>query len=71
MKVSLNCAKRSRANAKTNVDRVGTKLEISEGVTSDLFEEKKEVKQQLDEANCKAESHQSEMLESNKTNILL
>ena len=40
-------------------------------MTSDLFEEKKEVKQQLDEVTCKAESLESELLESNKTNILL
>ena len=36
-----------------------------------MFEENKEVKQQLDEATSKAESLQSELLESNKTNILL
>ena len=40
-------------------------------MTSDLFEENKEVKQQLDEATSKAESLQSELLQSNKTNILL
>ena len=71
LKVSLNCANRSRANAKINADRAEPKLEISERVTSDLFEENKEVKQQLDEATSKAESLQSELLESNKTNILL
>ena len=36
-----------------------------------MFEENKEVKQQLDEATSKAESIQSELLESNKTNILV
>ena len=71
MKVSLKCAKRSRANAKINADRAESKLENSERVTSDLFEENKEVKQQLDEATSKAESLQSELLESNKINILL
>ena len=71
LKVSLNCAKRSRANAKINADRDKSKLEISERVTSDLFEENKEVKQQLEEVTSKAESLQSELLESNKTNILL
>ena len=71
LKVSLNCANRSRANAKINVDRAESKLEISERVTSDLFEENKEVKQQLEEVTSKAESLQSELLESNKTNILL
>ena len=40
-------------------------------VTSDLFEENKEVKRQLEEVTSKAESLQSELLESNKTNILL
>ena len=70
-KVSLNCANRSPANAKTNADRAESKLEISEGVTYDLFDENKEVKQQLDGATSKAESLQSEMLESNKNNILL
>ena len=71
LKVSLNCANRSRAYAKINADRAESKLEISERVTSDLFEENKEVKQQLDEATSKTESLQSELLESNKTNILL
>ena len=40
-------------------------------LTSDLFEENKEVKQQLKEVTSIAESLQSELLESNKTNILL
>ena len=71
LKVSLNCANRSRANAKTNADRAESKLEISERVTSDLFEENEEVKQQLEEVTSKAEILQSELLESNKTNILL
>ena len=71
MKVSLNCANRSRANAKINADSVESKLEISEKVTSDLFEENKEVKQQLEEMTSKAASLHSEVLESNKTNILL
>ena len=46
-------------------------MEISERVTSDVLEENKEVKQQLEEVTSKAESLQSELLESNKTNILL
>ena len=71
LKVSLTCANRSRANAKINADRAQSKLEISERVTSDLFEENKEVKQQLEEVTSKTESLQSELLESNKTNILL
>ena len=71
LKVSLNCANRSRANAKINATRAESKLEISERVTSDLFEENKEVKQQLEEVTSKAESLQSELLEANKTNILL
>ena len=71
LKVSLRCANRSRANAKINADRAESKLEISERVTFDLFEENKEVKQQLEEATSKAESLQSELLEANKTNILL
>ena len=70
LEVSLKCANRSRANAKINADRAESKLEISERVTSDLLEENKEVKQ-IDEATSKAESLQSELLESNKTNILL
>ena len=45
-------------------------MEVSERVTSDSFEENKEVKQQLDEATSKAESHQSELLESINTNVL-
>ena len=71
LKFSLNCANRSRANAKINTVCAESKLEISERVTSDLFEENKEVKQQLEEVTSKAESLQSELLESNKTNILL
>ena len=71
LKASLNCGNRSRANAKINADRAESKLEIFERVTSDLFEENKEVKQQLKEVTSKAESLQSELLESNKTNILL
>ena len=71
LKVTLNCANRSRANAHINAGRAESKLEISERVISYLFEENKEVKQQLEEATSKAESLQSELLESNKTNILL
>ena len=44
LKVSLNCANRSRANAKVNADCAESKLEISERVTSDFLEENKEVK---------------------------
>ena len=71
LKASLNCANRSRANAKINADRAESKLEISERVTSDFFEQNKEVKQQLEEVTSKAESLESDLLESNKTNILL
>ena len=71
LKVSLNCANKSRANAKINADRAESKFEISERVTSDLFEENKEKKQQLEEVTSKRESLQSELLESNKTNRLL
>ena len=71
LKISPNCAGRSLANAITNADRAKSKLEISARVTSILFEENEEVKQQLDEATSKAESVQSELLESNQTNILL
>ena len=71
LKVFLNCANRSRANAKSNADRAESKLQLSERVTADLFEENKEVKQQLDEATSKAESFQYEMSESNTSNILL
>ena len=70
LKVFLNCANRSRATAKTTADRTESKRKFSERVTSDLFEENKEVKQQLDKVNSKTESLQSELLESNKTNIL-
>ena len=71
LKVSLKCANRSRANAKINADRAESKLEISERVTSDLFGENKEVKQQLEEVTSKTEFLQSELLDSNKTNMLL
>ena len=71
LKVCLRRANRSRANAETNAERTEPKIEISEKITSDLFEENKDVKQQLEEATPKAESLQSELLEANKTNILL
>ena len=70
LKVSLNCAIRSRANATFNADRAESKLEISERMTSDLFEGNKEVKKQLEEATSKVGSLQSKLLEANKTNIL-
>ena len=56
LKVSLLCANRSRAIAKSNADRAESKLEISQRATSDLFEENNEVKQQLEEATSKAVS---------------
>ena len=67
----MKCANRSRANTKLAADRAAFNLEISERVTSHLFEGNEEVKQQLDEATSKAESLKSELLESNKTIILL
>ena len=57
--------------AKENATRAEFKLEISERVTSDLFDENKELKNQIEEATSKAESLQNQLLESNKTNILL
>ena len=71
LKVSLRCANRSLANAKFDVDRTESKLEFSERVTSDLFEENKEVKQKLDEVTSKAESLQSDLLESKRINSVL
>ena len=71
LKVSLNCANRSRAKAQVNADRAELKLEVSERVTSDLLEENKEIKQQLEEATFKPDSFQSELFEANKTNILV
>ena len=70
-KVSLRCANTSRANAKANADCAKPKLEISEKVSPDLFEENKEVQQELMEATTKAEPLQSEMIEANKMTILL
>ena len=64
-------ANRSRWNAKLNADTTNPKLEIWDLVTSELFEEIKEVKQQLDETNTKAKSLQPELLEPNKTTIFL
>ena len=71
LKNALCSANRSRAMAKENATRAEFKLEISERVTSDLFDENKELKNQIEEATSKAESLQSQLLESNKTNILL
>ena len=59
------------ANAQANADLAKSKMDFSEKVTSDLSEEDEEVKQQFEEATSKAESLQSELLEINKTNILL
>ena len=66
LKVSLRYANRSRANAKANADRAESKVEFSEIVTSDLFEENKEVKQQLELA-----IYNVSPLEANKTNVSL
>ena len=66
----MRCSNRSRANAKLDADRAESKLEVSERVTSDLFEENIEVEQQLEEATSKAESLQSQVLEANKIKIL-
>ena len=62
---------RSRAIAKDNGDGAHFKIEISAKVTDDWFEKKKQVKQKLEEATSKAESLHCEMLDANKTNILL
>ena len=62
--------KLTRANAKANAGRVESESEISERMTSDLFEDHIEGKQELKEATSKAESLQSELLEANKTNLL-
>ena len=61
---------RSRAIAKANADGAESELEISEKVTSDLFEDNKEVKEHLEEATSKPESLHSEPLEANETNFL-
>ena len=71
LKVSPQCANRSRANAKADANRPESKLRISASVTSDLFEENKEVKEQSDEMSSKAELLETELLEADKTNILL
>ena len=70
-KILLRCAKRSRANAKAKADRAECKTEISEKVTSDMFDENKEVKQHFEEATSKAESLQPELREINKTSSFL
>ena len=71
LKNALCSSNRSRAMAKENANRAEFKLEISEKVTSDLFDENKELKNQIEEATSNAESLQTQLLESNKTNILL
>ena len=71
LKNALCSANRSRTMAKENATRAEFMLEISERVTSDLFDENQELKNQIEEATSKAESLQSQLLESNKTNILL
>ena len=54
LKNALCSANRSRAMAKENATRAESKLEISERVTSDLFDENKELKNQIEEATSKA-----------------
>ena len=71
LKVSFRCANRSRANAKANAHRAESKLDILKKLTSDLFEDNKEVEQELEEATSKAESLQIELLEvKNAINLL-
>ena len=70
LKVSLRCLNISGANVKVNTDRAEVNLEISDTVTSDLFEENTNIRQQLPEATYRAASLQSEILESNKMNFL-
>ena len=71
MKDALRSANRSRGTAKENANRAESKLEISEKVFSDLFDEKRELKTPNDEATSKAESLQTKLLESNKTKNLV
>ena len=54
--------------ATENANRAESKLEK---ITSDLFDENKELKKQIEEATSKAESLQNKLLESKETNILL
>ena len=68
--VSLNCANRFQENAKVNADLDESKVEISETVTSELFEESKEIKHQLNAATTKAASFRSKLLEIIKTNTI-
>ena len=60
LEVFPRCANRSGAEAKLDSNGAKSKLGISDSVISDLFEENKEVKQQLDKATSKVESLQSE-----------
>ena len=71
LNVSLRCANNSRGNAIINANRVESKMEKLERVTSDLIKKNREPKQQSDEATSKKESVQPELLEANQTNILL
>ena len=54
-----------------NADRAESIFLTSEKVTSDLFEENKKIKSQLDEATAKADCIQSELPETKETNIAL
>ena len=54
LKISVRCANRSRAKTNAQADRAEFRLEISEKVTSDFFEDNKEVTRQLREATSKA-----------------
>ena len=62
LKNALCSSNRSRAMAKQNANRAEFKLEISEKVTSDLFDVNKELKKQIEEETSKTESLQNERL---------
>ena len=53
LKLSFRCANQSRTNAKFNADSAESELELSDCLSSDIFEENKEIKQQLDEVTSK------------------
>ena len=71
LKNALCSSNRSRAMAKEKANRAEFKLEISDKVTSDLFDVNIELKKLIEEETSKAVSLQNELLESNKRNILL
>ena len=54
-----------------NANKLESNLEISKKITEDLFGKNNELKPLLEKTTSKSESRQTELLEANKSNVLL